>query len=217
MARIVSEQVSQSLDAVIRGDAELAKRIIENDTEVDELDVKIDKLCQRIFALTQPVATDLRFIMASLKINNDLERMGDHAVGIAKKIEGITGYSDIVEELNIKELADLTNLVVKNACNMLETRRTMFAKDIFETSAVIKEKTTAIANKMIEKMTMKSDVIVVATNLVMILTQIQRIASYSNNIAESVVFLVEGKVVKHKRLFDTDDDSLDDDSGDASA
>src|SRR5512142_2177617 len=87
MGNLVAEQVSQSLEALMTGNAKLAKTIIDNDQEVDELDVKIDKLCQRIFALTQPVATDLRFIMSALKMNNDLERMGDHAVEIASKIE----------------------------------------------------------------------------------------------------------------------------------
>ena len=89
MGNLVAEQVHLAMTALTECNQELAKEIIEHDSEVDELDVKIDKLCQRIFALTQPVATDLRLIMASLKMNNDLERMGDHAVGIAKRIEGI--------------------------------------------------------------------------------------------------------------------------------
>ncbi len=202
MGNLVTEQVSQSLEALMTGNVELAAKIIDNDNQVDELDVKIDKLCQRIFALTQPVATDLRFIMASLKINNDLERMGDHAAGIAKKVEGIADYRDILVELKIQDLVDLTNLVVKNAVLMLTTRRVVFARDIFETSALIKEKVQLISSRIIDEMMHKTDVIVVATNLAMILTQISRIAGYSKNIAESIVFLVEGKVVKHKRNFE---------------
>lgn len=205
MGNLVAEQVSRSLEALMTGNAEMAAQIVDNDVEVDELDVKIDKLCQRIFALTQPVATDLRFIMASLKINNDLERMGDHAAGIAKKVEGIADYREILIQLNMQEVVDMTNKVVKNAVTMLTTRRVLFARDIFETSDCIKEKVQIISNRIIEEMMHKSDVIVVATNLAMILTQIQRIASYCNNIAESVVFLVEGKVVKHKKIFRKED------------
>ena len=140
MGDLVASQVHQTMTALIECNTDLAKEIIARDNMVDDLDVKIDKLCQRIFALTQPVATDLRLIMASLKINNDLERMGDHAVGIAKKIEGLNDYKEIVKELNIDELAGLTDLIVRDVTNILNTRNTVFVRDIFDARYLIKEK-----------------------------------------------------------------------------
>jgi len=199
MGDLVASQVHQTMTALIECNTDLAKEIIARDNMVDDLDVKIDKLCQRIFALTQPVATDLRLIMASLKINNDLERMGDHAVGIAKKIEGLNDYKEIVKELNIDELAGLTDLIVRDVTNILNTRNTVFVRDIFDARYLIKEKAHAISAQILEAMTQKTDVIVVATNLIMILAQVERIAGYSTNIAESVIFLVEGKMIKHSR------------------
>jgi len=184
---------------LIECNTELAQEIIDTDNKVDDMDVKIDKLCQRIFALTQPVATDLRLIMSSLKINNDLERMGDHAVGIAKKIEGLSDYKEIIRELNVDELAAMTDLVVRDVTNILNSRNTVFVKDIFEASYSIKEKSHSISSRILEEMTQKTDVIVVATNLIMILAQIERIAGYSTNIAESIIFLVEGRMIKHSR------------------
>jgi len=201
MGNLVASQIHQTMYALTQCDTELAAEIIANDTKVDELDVKIDKLCQRIFALTQPVATDLRLIMAALKMNNDMERMGDHAVNIASKIEGLSDYKEIINELNVDELAEMTEVIVKDVINILNTRNTVFIRDIFEASTAIKEKIHVISDKIIEEMTKKSDVIVVATNLMMILTQIERIAGYSQNIAESIIFLVEGKVVKHSGLY----------------
>jgi phosphate transport system protein len=201
MGNLVASQIHQTMYALTQCDTELALEIIENDTKVDELDVKIDKLCQRIFALTQPVATDLRLIMAALKMNNDMERMGDIAVNIARKIEGLNDYKEIIKELNIDEVAAMTEVIVKDVINILNTRNIVFIRDIFEASIAIKEKTRVISDKIIEEMIRKSDVIVVATNLMIILTQIERIAGYSQNIAESIVFLVEGKVVKHSGLF----------------
>jgi len=201
MGNLVASQIHQTMYALTQCDTELAAEIIENDTKVDELDVKIDKLCQRIFALTQPVATDLRLIMAALKMNNDMERMGDLAVNIASKIEGLNDYKEIIKELRIDEVAAMTEVIVKDVINILNTKNIVFIRDIFEASTAIKEKIRIISDMIIEEMIQKSDVIVVATNLMIILTQIERIAGYSQNIAESIVFLVEGRVVKHSGLF----------------
>jgi phosphate transport system protein len=207
MGNLVASQIHQTMQALITCDIELAQEIIKNDSEVDALDVKIDKLCQRIFALSQPLATDLRLIMASLKINNDLERMGDLAVNIADKIEAIYDYKEIISELKIDELADLAELIVKEVIAILNNRNTSTVKNIFESSIRIKDKIQTISSLIIDEMTKKKDVIVVATNLMIILTQIERIAGYSTNIAESIVFIVEGKIVKHSRLqFDESSD-----------
>jgi len=206
MGNLVAEQVHLAMTALTECNLELAREIIKQDKVVDVLDVKIDKLCQRIFALNQPVATDLRLIMASLKMNNDLERMGDHAVGIAKRIENIAEFKEFISEFEIDEVATITDTLVKDVVNILTSRKTVFVKSIFEEAGIIKEKAQGISAKIVEEMTRKSDVIVVATNLIMVLTQIERIAGYSTNIAESVVFLVEGKMVKHAKLqFDQED------------
>ena len=198
MGNLVSEQVHNAFDALLRGDVELAERIIENDRKVDKLDTKIDKLCQRIFALTQPVATDLRLIMSALKMNNDLERMGDHAVTIAQKSEGVSEYRDIIDELHMDEIVKMTDLIVNDVITILSTRNTAFVEDIFELAHAIDEKAQIISAKIIEEMMHKTEVIVVATNLIVILTAIERLAGYSTNIAEAIVFIVDGKILKHK-------------------
>jgi len=205
MGNLVASQVHETMVALVNCDVEAAREIIEADNAVDELDVKIDKLCQRIFALTQPVATDLRLIMASLRMNNDLERMGDHAVNIATRIDGLSDYKDIVQELKIDELAEATDAIVRDVITILNSRNVVFIKDIFDDSEIIKEKIQVISEQIIVQMTQKSDVVVVATNLMIILSQIERIAGYSLNIAESIFFLVEGRLVKHtKRFWDQD-------------
>ena len=201
MGNLVASQIHQTMVALTECNSDMAAEIIEHDNEVDELDVKIDKLCQRIFALTQPVATDLRLIMASLKMNNDLERMADHAVGIAKRIEGLSEFKEIIHGLKIEEVASQTDLLVKDVINIIHSRNTVFVKDIFDSAGQIKEKAQQISSQIIEEMTKKSDVVVVATNLMLILTQMERIAGYATNIAESMVFLVEGRIVKHSKLF----------------
>jgi phosphate transport system protein len=199
MGNLVASQVHQTMSALITCDTTLAREIIDNENKIDDLDTKIDKLCQRIFALTQPVATDLRLLMSSLKINNDLERMGDHALGIAKKIDGLVDYPEIIKELHVDELAASTDLIVKDVTNILNTRDTAFVKDLFESRNMIKDQVHSITSMILEEMYNKKDVITVAANLIMILSQIERIADYSTNIAESIVFLVEGRIIKHSR------------------
>jgi phosphate transport system protein len=201
MGNLVASQVHQTMVALVNCDVEATREIIETDNAVDKLDVKIDKLCQRIFALTQPVATDLRFIMASLKMNNDLERMGDHAADIAKKIEGLADYKDILVELRINELAELTDAIVRDVISIMNTQNLTFIKDIYSDANIIREKVQNISEMIIEQMARKSDILAVATSLMIILTQIERIAGYSLNIAESIYFVVEGKMVKHEKGF----------------
>jgi phosphate transport system protein len=201
MGNLVYDQVHNSLEALLTCNIELARQVIEKDNKVDKLDVKIDKLCQRIFALTQPVATDLRLIMSALRMNNDLERLGDLAVNISTKIEGVSEYPDILTDLHIDELANMADLIVKDVVTILNTSNTAFVKDIFTSATAIEEKIQAVSGRILEEMMHKTEVIVVATNLMIILTQIDRIAGYSTNIAESVVFIVDGKMIKHKNLF----------------
>jgi phosphate transport system protein len=206
MGSLVGEQVHNSLMALLNGDIELAQQIIANDRKVDKLDVKIDKLCQRIFVLTQPVATDLRLIMSALKMNNDLERMGDHAVSIAAKVEAVSEYREVFNELRIDEIVNMVDLIVKDVTTILNSRNTAFVKDIFTLAQSIEDKAHAVSARIIEEMMHKSEVIVVATHLIMVLTTIERLAAYSTNIAESIVFIVEGRMMKHKKFSNGTDD-----------
>jgi phosphate transport system protein len=201
MGNLVYDQVHNSLEALLTGDLELAQQVVGLDNKIDKLDVKIDKLCQRIFALTQPVATDLRLIMSALKMNNDLERLGDLAVNISNKIEGVSEYKEILTDLHVDELANMADLIVKDVVNILHTRNTTFVKDIFTSANAIEDKVQAVSSRILDEMMHKTEVIVVATNLMIILTQIDRIAGYSTNIAESIVFIVDGKMIKHKNPF----------------
>ena len=201
MGNLVYDQIHNALEALLTGNIELAQATVSMDNKVDKLDVKIDKLCQRIFALTQPVATDLRLIMSALKMNNDLERLGDLAVNISAKVEGVSDYSEILAELHVDELANMADIIVKDVITILNTRNTAFVRDIFSSAHAIQEKVQAVSARILDEMMHKTEVIVVATNLLIILTQIDRIAGYSTNIAESIVFIVDGKMIKHKNPF----------------
>lgn len=199
MGSLVEKQLSDSLDAMITGNVEVANQIIEADNQVDLIDVKIDKLCQRIFALAQPVASDLRFIMSSLRINTDIERVGDLAATIAKKVESISEDTDFIAEYKINELALKTKSIYIDSFNSFIFKDTAAAYKVIENAPEITEASNKITNDIINAMIQKSEVIVAASNLILILRHLKRLSDHATNIAESVIFMVEGKNIKHSR------------------
>jgi len=196
-------QVNQQLLDVIRAlktsDLPLAKKVINNDEFINNLDVKIDKLCQKIFALQQPVASDLRYIIAALKINNDLERIGDHAANIAKRIEPLQDYPRLIEDLNINLIGEKTIALFADVVELVKTHDLTFAIKIINKAETIKDECEDIASNILGEMMHQSEVVVVAANILIIINLFERIASYSTNVAESMTFVVNGEIVKHKR------------------
>jgi phosphate transport system protein len=199
MCSQVNQQVNDTLMALKQYDLKLAKQVVKNDNETDTLDVKIDKLCQKIFALQQPVASDLRYILSALKINNDLERVGDHAVNIAKRIAPLEDYRQLIADLGVEEVGLETSLLFSDVLNLVKTHDLNYCPKIYKQSASVKDGCRAIADKILNEMMHKSEVVVVASNILIIANLIERIASYSNNIAESITFVVEGEIVKHRK------------------
>jgi len=199
MCSQVNKQVNDALIALNQYDIELAKKVINNDHEINSLDVKIDKLCQNIFALQHPVARDLRYILSALKINNDLERVGDHAVNIAKRIAPLEDYRQLVSDLGVDKVTKETSILFADVLSLVETHDLNFCKKIYQRSATLKEDCKSIAEQILNEMMNKSEVVVVASNILIIVNLIERIAGYSNNMAESITFVVEGEIVKHKK------------------
>ena len=199
MCSQVNQQINDALTALKNYDLKLAKKVINDDNAIDTLDVKIDKLCQKIFALQQPVARDLRYILSALKINNDLERVGDHAVSIAKRIEPLEDYRTLVAELGVDLVGAETTALFADVMELVKTYDLEYCQKIYQRSTSLKENCEAIAEKILNEMMHKSEVVVVASNILIIVNLIERIASYSNNIAESITFVVEGEIVKHKK------------------
>lgn len=199
MSRLVDNQLGNAIEAFNTCNPEMAKHVIENDNKVDTLDIKIDKLCQNIFALQQPVATDLRFIISSLKMNNDLERIGDHAVNIAKRVDEFSNYLEFSKWFGLDQVARHVIQLYQKVNDLIHHRQMDLAVQVFHDAALIKDSCHKISERIIEEMMHKSEVIVVATNLMIVLNLLERVASYSTNIAESVAFIIDGKIIKHQK------------------
>jgi phosphate transport system protein len=200
MFSLVRFQLDKAFEQLSKGEAVDFELVKKNENKIDKLDVKIDKLCQRIFALAQPVATDLRFIMASLKIDNELERMGDIAYQINERSEAIHQLPQIVTEYKVDEMIKLIINIFHQASSSYATNNPIEAHDIIQSSKQIKIFCNEVFNEIIQHMAQKEDVIVVATDLILVLRNLERLAEHVENIAESIVFLVEGKIIKHAGL-----------------
>ena len=199
MGSVVEEQINAAINAVFDGDIELAKQIIERDTKIDKYEVKIDKHSQKILALTQPVAFDLRLIISAMGINRDLERMGDCAVNIAKNVDDIVEHKDILPEIGLDKMAEQTKLNIKNVLDALINRDDKLAIDVIKRDDVVDRYQKELVQKIIGRMIDDRDLIVAGTNIINVISNLERLSDHATNIAEEIVFLMESRIIKHKK------------------
>ena len=198
MCSLVDEQVQFAIKAVEDDNLELAQSVIDRDKKVNKYDVKIDKICQKIFALAQPVAMDLRYIMSSLTINSNLERIGDIAVNIAENVLLIKKKPEFYYDTKLEEMFKLTKRMLKNSIDAFIGGNPELAKEVIKTDDIV-DKLNA-ENHLILKSIMKQnpDNIEAAVALLVISRELERLADHSTNIAEDVFFIVEAQLIKHK-------------------
>jgi len=200
MLNLVSGQLDKSFQVLLNVDPEMMAAIKKDENKVDKLDIKIDKLCQRIFALAQPVAGDLRFIMASLRIGNEMERISDMAYEITKRSEPVSQYPEILNQYEIPGLLDQIRKLFIDLEESFINGNSPLAYDIISRCKTREEACKTIFREIVAQMTKKSNVIVIATDLILIIRNLERIIGHIENIAESVIFIVDAKIVRHPRL-----------------
>jgi len=194
-------QVGESVKALLFEPIE-GKEVKKTELKIDKLDVKIDEICQSIFALQQPVASDLRFIMASMQISNEIERIGDLAVSVIKRAKNIKEKHDLVAKFEIGELAKQVELITIKTNECLLSRDESTIAEILALNKAIKEKGDEIIDNIIDAMKSQSKVVVSGTNLVIALKHLERISDHSSNIAEYVYFMINAKIIKHEKYED---------------
>ena len=197
MGSIVDEQVEQSVRALVNNDTALAEKVIARDREVDAFDNKIDQLCVSILATTQPVAMDLRLLMASLKINGELERIGDIAVNLAERVKPLQTYQEFVRKAGIEEMALAARAMVKDAIDAFVNNDAPLARHVLESDDRVDSLDADMFNRMINEMHKSPDSIDPAAHIMLISRHVERLADHATNIAEDVIFLVKAKVIKH--------------------
>ena len=202
MGSLVEEQIATAIKGLLTGDRSVIKKVVDGDEQVDKFDVKIDKHCQKIFALTQPVAIDLRLIMTALKINNDLERMGDLAVNIAHKIDPLADHTDLLFEFKIDEMASAVQKIVKGSIDSFVNIDTELAVEIIKLDDVVDDMERDMFDEVVEKMRHDQHSIEPCSHILTLAKNLERLADHATNVAEDVIFLTDAKFIKHKKNID---------------
>jgi phosphate transport system protein len=200
LGALVEERVRMAIKAIDLRDADLAERIANSDYEIDESEVEVEEECLKIMALYQPVAVDLRFLTAVIKINNDLERIGDEAVNIAQRVRVMAKGERLDVPIDFSEMTEKTATMLKESLDALVNLDLDLAVQVCVMDDEVdefKDKTYDVVKEAIHK---NPDRVGYLINLLLISRHLERIADHATNIAEEVVYLIEGEIVRHGRL-----------------
>lgn len=197
MGGIIESMLSETHEALIKNDAELAAKIIGRDKQLDQLEKKVDELAIEILALRQPAASDLRFVAAAMKICTDLERMGDILVNVCERV------GDLAKQPPLKPYQDLPRMM-KLAGDMITKALDAFVNQSPEISTVVLESddevddlTREVHKELLQLMKTNPEAIERALSLISISKYIERLADHATNIAEQVVYTVKGLDIRH--------------------
>lgn len=196
MGAMVQEIIEASIKALINQDLELAKRIYEMDDQIDAMELEIEMECMKLIVLQQPMAKDLRVIGTALKIITDLERMGDHAVNIAKTTLEIENEPFIKPLIDIPQMAKLAQAMVKKSLDAFMDLDVEKAREVADDDEAVDELYIRIYTELINKMIEKHSMIRQATHLIFIGRYLERIADHATNIGERVIYIVTGENVE---------------------
>jgi phosphate transport system protein len=197
MGTMVETTANNAITALVDRRPELAEEAIASDPRIDEMEVEIEEECLKILALHQPFAADLRFIITVLKVNNDLERMGDLAVNIASRAVALCHQPMLRVPLDIEDMAQSVREMVRHALDALVNQDTKLARQVLEDDAEVDRIHREMFSTLNEVMRTDPDTIERATHTISASKNLERIADLATNIAEDVVFLVEGEVIRH--------------------
>lgn len=196
---LVQSQLNKAREAMVNFDKDLAREVLVKEKRVNSFELKIDRDCENIFALYCPVAVDLRFLLAALKINTNLERIGDIAAGVAKYVIDSTAGFDkkVLEATDVIRMYDEAINIVIDTRTAFENEDTALARSVFkhdEMLDVVNKQANENVGKVIkEDITMLNEALFILS----IIRKLERIGDQSKNIAEEIIFYVEAKILKH--------------------
>jgi phosphate transport system protein len=196
---MVEERVRMANRAIESRDRALANQIIKTDYEIDELEVEVEEECLKILALHQPVAVDLRFLVAVIKINNDLERIGDQAVNIAQRVENISRRPSVELALDYEHMAEKAASMLRMSLDSLVNLDLELAFEVLTLDDDVDQMAREVYDYIKEEIRKKPDAAGYLINFLFISRHLERIGDHSTNIAEEVIYLIEGEIVRHGR------------------
>jgi phosphate transport system protein len=197
MGGMVEERVHRAVNALINRRDEDAQRIIVSDKDVNDLQMAIDDRCLRLLATQTPLAVDLRLITSAMKINADLERIGDQAVNIAESVLALIPQPPLKPLIDIPRMAQIAEKMIRDALDAFVKRDAELARDVLRRDDEVDELKDQVFRELLTYMMADPGTIQRALSLILISRNLERIADHATNIAEDVIFIAEARDVRH--------------------
>ncbi|MBU4320583.1 MAG: phosphate signaling complex protein PhoU [Nitrospinae bacterium] len=197
LGSMVEKAISDSIKSLVERNSKLAADVIDKDPQVNTLEVEIDEECIRLIALRQPRAGDLRLITTAMKITTDLERIGDFAVNISERALELNEEPQLKPYIDIPRMAEIAQGMVRDALDAFVKRDSALARDVLTRDDMVDNLNYQVFNELLFFMIQDPRNVSRAVKLTYISKYLERIADHATNIAEMVVYLVEGKIIRH--------------------
>jgi phosphate transport system protein len=197
LASDVEQRIDRAIRSLMDRDGTLAQSLIESDLSIDLEENEVEEDCLKILALHQPVAVDLRRVAAILKINTDLERMADLSVNIAERAAALAQLDDVPIPPTLRQMTDLTNTMVRDSLDAFVNLNVELAKRVCRMDDEVDRYNREIIERVVKFMKQSPEHIEGGLHLFSAARHLERIADHATNIAEDVVYLVEGKIIRH--------------------
>lgn len=200
MWTLVNLQLEKGKDSIVKLDKDLAREVILSERRVNAYELKLDRDCENIFALFNPVAIDLRFVLAVLKINNNLERTGDIAEGIAKFVINVDSNFDtkLLEITRVVEMYEAAITMMNNVLEAFDKEDTALARKVFQADEFLDDINIKANSAIAEYLRDHSESIENALYALSIIRKLERVGDQAKNMAEEIIFYIEAKVLKHR-------------------
>jgi phosphate transport system protein len=199
-AGLVERAIQDAIKALLERTSDVARKVIEDDDSINTLEVEIDEFCLKLLALRQPAARDLRFITTAIKINYDLERIGDMAVNICERVLELNQESQLKPYIDLPTMANIVQTMVKESLDAFVKEDVQLALKVTQDDEKVDSYLDQIFRELLTYMMQDARTISRATRLLFISKNLERMADHAVNIAELVIFMVEGKIIRHIKI-----------------
>jgi len=197
MATLVEASIQDSVQSLVERNSDLARRVIEGDQKINAFDVNIDEECIRLLALKQPMGKDLRFITTAMKITTDLERIADNAVNIAERALELNEEPLLKPYIDIPRMSRIAQGMVRDTINAFINGDKNLAKDVIMRDDEVDDLNEMVWKELMFIMTQDPSTVSRGVKISYISKYLERIADHATNIAETVIYMVEGKIIRH--------------------
>ena len=197
MGAEVENQIRLAVEALVEADATKARKVIDRDKVIDQMEIKNDEDAIELLATQQPVAGDLRLLVSALKINADLERIGDHAVNIAESAERLSRFRPFKPWIDIPHMAEIARGMLKESLDAFVRKDSVLALDVCKRDDLLDEKNKSIIRELLTYMAENPALISASIEIMSVSKNLERVGDLATNISEETIYVAQGDIIKH--------------------